>query len=277
MLWRGQTEVTVVSLPILGDREFQQLQQLMVEASGIHMTEHKRPLMAGRLLRRLRVLGLSSYSEYMALLNNKQHVEERRLVIDLLTTNETFFFREPQHFAFLLRWLATRQGQVRLWSAACSSGEEAYSLAMVMAEHARTKDWSILASDLSQRMLEKAREAIYPMDEAKTFTPGWLKRYCRRGVGDYEGQFRVEPELRNRVTTREVNLMRPLPADIGQYDVIFLRNVLIYFSPEDKRSIVARILEQLRPEGMLFIGHAESLHGLDLPIRTLAPSVYQTR
>ncbi len=269
--------MAINSLPSLGDREFSQLQRLMVEASGIHMSEHKRPLIAGRLLRRLRVLGVPSYSDYMALLDDAQHVDERRLVIDLLTTNETFFFREPQHFTFLASWLEQQQGSLRLWSAACSSGEEPYSLAMVMAEHAKTKDWSILASDLSQRMLEKARNAIYPLDEAKAFAPGWLKRHCRRGIGEYEGQFRIVSELRSRVLTREINLMRPLPTDLGRYDVIFLRNVLIYFSPEDKRAIVARLLQQLEPHGLLFVGHAESLHGLDLAIRTVAPSVYKHR
>ena len=269
--------MAVASLPSLGDREFSQLQRLMVDESGIHMTEHKRPLIAGRLLRRLRILGLHSYSEYMALLEDKQHADERRLVIDLLTTNETFFFREPQHFTFLANWLSTHSEPLRLWSAACSSGEEPYSLAMVMAEHATHKDWSILASDLSQRMLEKASAAIYPLDEAKSFAAGWLKRHCRRGIGEYEGQFRIEPDLRARVITREINLMRPLPADVGRYDIIFLRNVLIYFSPEDKRAIVARLLQQLEPNGLLFVGHAESLHGLDLPISTVAPSVYQAR
>lgn len=269
--------MTADNLPILGDREFLQLQRLMVEVSGIHLSEHKRPLMAGRLLRRLRDLGLPSYRDYLTLLDDRQHAKERRLVVDLLTTNETFFFREPQHFSFLSRWLETRPGPLRLWSAACSSGEEPYSLAMVMAEHARHKDWSILASDLSQRMLEKARDAIYPLEESKTFAAGWLQRHCRRGIGDFEGMFRIEPALRARVLTREINLMRPLPGDIGTYDVIFLRNVLIYFAPQDKRNIVARLLEQLHPDGLLFIGHAESLQGLDLPLRSVAPSVYQLR
>jgi chemotaxis protein methyltransferase CheR len=263
------------TLPVLGDREFKHLQALMAEVSGIRMSEHKRPLMAGRLMRRLRVLGLSSYSDYLALLSDSKQQEERRLVIDLLTTNETYFFREPQHFSFLTNWLGGQQGPLRLWSAACSSGEEPYSLAMVLAEHARHEDWSILASDLSLRMLERARAAVYEMQEAKEFPAGWLQRHCLRGIGEYEGKFRMAPALRARVTLREINLMRPLPEDADGFDLIFLRNVLIYFAPEDKRAIVERLLERLRPGGLLFIGHAESLHGLGLPLRTVAPSVYR--
>lgn len=265
------------SLPTLGEREFHKLQRLMADASGISLADNKRSLVAGRLLRRLRVLGLPGYGDYLSLLEDPAQLEERRLVIDLLTTNETYFFREPQHFDFLANWLPTRQGSLRLWSAACSSGEEAYSLAMVLAEHAGRRDWSILASDLSRLVLTKASNAIYPMNEAENLPAGWLQRHCRRGIGEYAGQFRICNELRSRVATREINLMRPLPEDIGQFDLIFLRNVLIYFAPEEKQAIVSRLLASLRSDGLLFIGHAESLHGLDLPLCVVAPSVYRLR
>jgi chemotaxis protein methyltransferase CheR len=262
-------------LPVLGERDFRTLQALMAEASGIRLAPAKRPLVAGRLLRRLRVHDLTEYADYLALIRRPEHDRERRLVIDLLTTNETCFFREPAHFRFLEQYLGRRDGPLRLWSAACSSGEEPYSLAMVLAEHSRHDDWRILASDLSQTMLSQARDAIYSLDETANFPPGWLQRYCLKGTGEHAGKLRIGQSLRQRLDFREINLMRPLPGTIGPQDIIFLRNVLIYFSREDKFTIVRRILERLRQGGLLVIGHAESLHGLELPLRVVAPSVYQ--
>lgn len=262
------------NLPVLGDQEFRQLQQLMARASGIHLGDSKRPMVAGRLMRRLRALNLSTYRDYLQVLKDPANKAEQRLVIDLLTTNETYFFREPQHFQFFARWLSGRREALRIWSAACSSGEEPYTLAMVLAEHAKA-GWSILGTDLSRIVLEKAQAGIYPLDQSGDFPPGWLKRHCLRGIGEHDGAFRLSPELRQHVSFRELNLMRQLPDDIGKFDVIFLRNVLIYFGVEDKRAIVARLLERLRLGGLLFIGHAESLHGFGLPLRSVAPSVFE--
>jgi chemotaxis protein methyltransferase CheR len=262
-------------LPVLGEREFRTLQSLMLEASGIHLAPAKRSLVAGRLLRRLRVHGVADYVNYLALIGRPEHERERRLVIDLLTTNETYFFREPAHFRLLEQHLRRLNGPLRLWSAACSSGEEPYSLAMVLAEHAQHDDWRILASDLSQTMLSRARDAIYSLDEAADFPPGWLQRHCLKGTGEHAGKLRIGQHLRQRVDLKELNLMRPLPGTIGSQDIVFLRNVLIYFSREDKFTIVRRVLERLRQGGLLFIGHAESLHGFELPLTVVAPSVYQ--
>ncbi|MET1080229.1 MAG: CheR family methyltransferase [Pseudomonas sp.] len=262
------------SAPAMADADFRRLQTLMAEVSGIRLSEQKRPLVAGRLMQRLRVHGLHSYGDYVRLLDAPDQLQERRLLIDLLTTNETYFFREPQHFEFLAEWFAQRRETTRLWSAACSSGEEPYSLAMVASEHARG-EWSVLASDLSQRMLEKAREGVYHLDQARRFPPGWLKRYCLRGIDEMEGRFAVHRQLRDRVKFQELNLTRPVPQGLGTFDLIFLRNVLIYFEPADKKSIIERLIERLTPQGLLFVGHAESLHGLNLPLRAIRPSVYQ--
>ncbi len=264
-----------MQMPPLGDREFQRLQHLMAEVSGIRMADHKRSLVAGRLMKRLRHFSLSSYGDYLDLLASDAYKSERRLVIDLLTTNETYFFREPKHFQFLGPWLASRRGPLRLWSAACSSGEEPYTLAMVAAENVAGNDWSILASDLSQRMLEKAAAGIYDLSQAQHFPPGWLHRHCLKGIGEQEGSFRVAAKLRERVTFRELNLTHPLPEQLGPFDAIFLRNVLIYFEAKEKCAIVGRLIQRLRDDGLLFIGHAESLHGLDLPVRSVQPSVYR--
>ncbi|WP_220814951.1 CheR family methyltransferase [Pseudomonas paralcaligenes] len=262
-------------LPKLSDGEFRYLQQMMAEVSGIHMADSKRMLVAGRLMSRLRALEQGDFRQYVDFLRQPANQDERRLVIDLLTTNETYFFREPRHFEFLGQWAATQRGPLHLWSAASSSGEEAYSIAMTLAEHARTPHWSVFASDLSLRVLERARQGIYPLEQAAQFPADWLQRHCLRGVNDHEGSFRIGQQLRHRVAFAELNLMRELPAEVGPFNVIFLRNVLIYFSNPDKRAIVERLVERLRPGGLLFIGHAESLHGFTLPLRTLRPSVFE--
>lgn len=264
-----------LKMPALGDAEFRHLQKLMTDASGIQMADNKRPLVAGRLMKRLRHYRLGSFNEYLRLIEQPLYRQERRLVVDLLTTNETYFFREHPHFDFLASWLTRQRGPLRLWSAACSSGEEPYSMAMVMSEHATTRDWSILASDLSLSMLHKAHEAIYDISQARYFPEGWLQRYCLSGVGDMSGRLRIQAVLRERVTLREVNLVQPLSEDLGLFDVIFLRNVLIYFDNEEKKRIVQRLVQQVRPGGLLFIGHAESIHGFELPVRLVQPSVYE--
>lgn len=262
-------------LPVLGEQNFRQLQQLMQDASGIHLSNNKRSLVAGRLLKRLRHLDLDSYDDYLNCLAYPQYARERRLVVDLLTTNETYFFREYAHFEFLGQWLSKRGGPLRLWSAACSSGEEPYSLAMTAAEHARGNEWSILASDLSQSMLEIAEQGIYDMAQARYFPEGWLHRHCLCGIDDMHGRLRVQGWLRNKVQLREINVIQPMPESLGQFDVIFLRNLLIYFDTQQKQRIVRNLVERLRPGGLLFIGHAESIHGFNLPLRPVRPSVFE--
>ncbi|NER60254.1 protein-glutamate O-methyltransferase CheR [Pseudomonas sp. MAFF212428] len=262
-------------LPVLGEPEFRRLQALMSRASGIHLADNKRSLVAGRLMKRLRHHRVDSYSDYLHLIELPNHSRERRLVIDLLTTNETYFFREFAHFEFLGQWLERRRGPLRLWSAACSSGEEPYSMAMTVAEHASAGDWSILASDLSQSMLALAEQGIYDIAQARYFPQDWMHRHCLCGVGDMHGRMRVQAHLRARITLREINLVQALPEGLGPFDVIFLRNILIYFDTQEKQRIVQRLVSQLRPGGLLFIGHAESIHGFDLPLRLVHPSVFE--
>lgn len=262
-------------LPLLADEDFRHLQRLMNEVSGIKLADHKRMLVAGRLMSRLRARAVAGYREYVQLIRQAGEERERRLVIDLLTTNETYFFREPQHFVFLGEWAKRQKRSLRLWSAASSSGEEAFSMAITLAEQAGHVDWSIHGSDLSQRILEKARRATYSLEQARQFPEGLLQRHCLRGVGESDGLFRVRDELRQRVYFEEVNLMQPLPSDLGVFDAIFLRNVLIYFSNTDKAAIVRQLMGCLRPGGLLFIGHAESLHGMNLPLRSIRPSVFE--
>jgi chemotaxis protein methyltransferase CheR len=259
----------------LDDSEFARFQQMIFSIAGISMTSAKKALVAGRLSKRLKHHGLASYGEYFQLLSRNR--EEVQVAVDLLTTNETYFFREPKHFDFLHeRILPTHPSgrPFRVWSAACSSGEEPYTLAMVLAEHLGEAPWEILGSDISTRVLDTARTGLYPMERVRGLAPARLRTHCLKGIGSQEGCFMIDPALRRRVRFAQVNLNEPLP-DVGEFDVIFLRNVMIYFQTETKRQVVTRLLTKLRPGGHFIVGHSESLNGLAQSLETVVPSIYR--
>ena len=182
-------------LPSLNEHDFNIISHLMADISGIQMAAHKRALVSGRLMKRLRILQLDSFSDYVALLKNPQQQEERRIAVDLLTTNETFFFREKPHFDLLLKLLKQHPRRpLRLWSAACSSGGEVYSLAMILNEGLeKGTHWEIMGSDLCRQALDKAKQAVYPLQRTENLPTEWLNRYCLKGVGDMDGLVRVGP------------------------------------------------------------------------------------
>ena len=182
-------------------------------------------------------------------------------MVDLLSTNETYFFREPGHFDFLRNNILPDHpvgGPMRVWSAASSSGEEAYSIAMLLGDVLGKSSWEIFGSDISTRVLEKARRALYPLARHEGIPEGYLKRFCLRGKGPHEGSFLINTELRDRVRFAQINLNKSLP-ELGEFNVIFLRNVLIYFDFETKQKIINRLGSVLSPGGYLFIGHTENL------------------
>lgn len=264
-----------MDLPGLEDQDFLVIRQLMSRISGINIAPHKRQLVEGRLMKRLRELSCDTFSEYVQLLQAPTQEEERRLAVDLLTTNETFFFREEGHFHYLRRWMEGHQGlPLRIWSAACSSGEEIFSLAMLLQEVRPAGGWELMGSDLCRHVLAKAQQGIYPLSRAKGIPEEWLKRYCLKGVGQHDGYLQVASSLRSRVQFRCINLNEPLPQEMGMFDVIFLRNILIYFDMPAKQAILTRIAHHLKPNGLLFIGHSESLQGLSLPFVACDTAVY---
>lgn len=260
----------------LSERAFAQLTRLFREESGIELSVDKRVLVQARLGGRLLELELDSFDAYCGYLQQPEASAERRTVVELLTTNETFFFREPLHFTPLRKHATTAAAgrRLRIWSAACSSGEEAYSVAMTLLDARPARDWELVASDLSERMLEVARCGVYPMQRLEAMPEGYLRRFCLRGTGPYEGSLRVSDELRGAVRYVRHNLLEPTTA-LGAFDVVFLRNVLIYFSNERRQEIVHRVLGSLREDGLLFVGHAESLHTMDVPLRRVQHSVYR--
>ena len=261
----------------LGDREFAQISELIFRIAGISMSASKKPLVCSRLAKRLRQHQLDGYGDYVRLVTSAAGKEELQTMVDLLTTNETHFFREPKHFDFLKQTIipARRLGQpFRVWSAACSSGEEPYSVAMELDQLLGSQPWEVYGSDISTRIVESARSGLFPMARLPEIPKPYLNRYCLKGVGDCEGQLLIDKALRDRVYFLLHNLMDE-PPKIGLFDVIFLRNVMIYFDMENKRKVVSRLLPLLRPGGYFLIGHSESLNGVTDALTVLAPAIYQ--
>ncbi len=261
----------------ISDHEFSQFQKLIYQLAGINLSPSKKALVSGRLAKRLAQYRLDSYGDYFRLLTASPNSDELQIAVDLLTTNETYFFREPKHFDFLRAQVLPQHkpgSSFRVWSAACSSGEEPYSIAMVLADHLGSSQWEVVASDISTRVLDKARTGHYPLDRTEGISRAHLTRYCLKGVGSQEHTLLVDKELRDRVNFLQVNLNQPLPS-LGAFDVIFLRNVMIYFDQETKRQIVQRMLPLLKPGGHFLIGHSESLNGLIDALHPLSPSIYR--
>lgn len=263
--------------PEITAEEFSWLARFLHSLTGIDLKPGKEAMVMGRLDRRLRHHGVGSYAEYFRLLTDGDPVETR-FVVDLLTTNETSFFREPAHFTFLDDWLRTLPTgrRIRIWSAASSSGEEVWTLAMTLAERlGTTGDWEIVGTDISSRVLDTARRALYPVEAAARIPQALLRKYCLRGRDEFEGYLAVSPDLTAHATFRHANLIN-LPADLGTFDAVFLRNVMIYFNAETKAALVARVEQMIRPGGYLFVSHSESVNGLGTSLRMVQPSVYRT-
>jgi chemotaxis protein methyltransferase CheR len=239
------------------------------------------------LRKRARALHLEGLSEYISFLRSPSGEEEVTGLMDAISTNVTDFFRERDHFDFLRQtvlpeWEKSEAGHEGRafagWSAACSSGEEPYTLAIELSEYfqlPRKAEWSITASDISTRMLDRAQEGIYPHERVKLPDAELLRRYFQRGTGKFEGYYRIKSEVRRRVAFQRQNLFEwPYPFR-QKFDVIFCRNVMIYFDRKTQEQLVPRLKEQLVPGGYLFVGHSESLIGIDHTLKCVRPSIYR--
>lgn len=265
------------------DEEFALFRDLVLRETGIFLSDTKKTLLAGRLMRRLRELELTSFRAYYQLVI-KDEAELVRM-LDSISTNETHFFREPRHFELLERTVAPQWARelaagarrtVRVWSAGCSSGEEPYSVAMtLLATLGEAAPFEIIATDLSTRMLARAREALYPRSKAAEIPAAHLSRYMLKGVRTREGLMRPAPEVRERVTFQRLNFNDDEYALEGRFDLILCRNVLIYFNAETKAKVVAKLLRHLADDGILLVGHSESLTGMIPALRPLQPTVYR--
>lgn len=265
------------------DSEFALLRDLIHVSAGIRLNDTKRPLLSARLSKRIRELELPSFGAYYRYV--KEHGEnELREMLDCITTHETHFFREPAQFAFLEReivpaWLRDGKRNIRVWSAGCSSGEEPYSIAMLLDELAPERGWNveIVATDLSRRVLSKASDAEWPIAKSGEIPERRLKAYMLRGVGAHAGKMTVSGKLRAMVHFMRLNLTDGVPPPGGPFDLIFCRNVLIYFSEDAKRRAVDTMLRVLDPAGCVFFGHAESLVGYRPDLENVGPTIYAHR
>ena len=259
------------------DREFSRYSRYLHDKVGICLNDSKKTLLIARLSKRLRHFQLDSFASYFDMVMEHLHPGEEQMMIDLLTTNETYFFREPHHFDYLKNEVLSKHGHgkpFRAWSAASSTGEEAYSIAMLLADHFGMHGWEIIGSDVSSRVLETAKRGKYLMDRIDGIPQHDLKKYCLKGYGSEEGSLLIDKSLRDKIRFIKVNLNMGLP-DLGVFDVIFLRNVLIYFDQETKRQIVKRVLSVLKPGGIFFIGHSETLKGVNESVHTVAATTYK--
>ena len=279
-----------VGLPIIpaalavSDRDFLRFQALIHREAGIWLAPVKKALLVGRLARRLRELGLVSYGDYFERVVEDE--AEKIRMLDAICTNETHFFREPRHFEFLAErifpaWRAEadagrRPRRIRVWSAACSTGEEPYTIAMMLLS-AFPAGWEleVLASDLSTKVLDRAAAGVWPLEKSKEIPEEHLKAFMLRGYGAQEGLMKAGPEIRGIVRFARVNLVGDDWPAGPPFDLVFCRNVLIYFERQAKITVVERLVDRLAPQGYLFLGHAESLGGFTTKARPVLPTVYQ--
>jgi chemotaxis protein methyltransferase CheR len=262
---------------MLSDATFKRYSVWMEQNTGVSLPPSKKTLVQQRLHKRLVARNVDSLEVYYRLLTAPEEEAERRIAIDLLTTHETYFFREPKHFdwlqALLRRWPPKQP--LRVWCAASSTGEETWSLAMMLADALGIDgDWQLLGSDISDIAIDKARRAHYSMQRIEGIPAPYLRRFCLKGTGPHQGTMLIQRELRLRAEFALINLDKPLPA-IGPFDVVFLRNVMIYFKNETKVAVVERVLSRMNKDGWLVVSHSESLHGMQLPIKLEAPGVYR--
>lgn len=264
------------------DRHFQFLRRLVGEHAGINLSEAKRELVYGRITRRIRALNLDGFDEYCALLEESPDGEIGNF-INAITTNLTSFFREEHHFEFLRdtlvpTWLKTSsRPRVRLWSAGCSTGEEPYSLAMTLRESMPATalgDVALLATDIDTNVLAHAEAGIYDASRVESLPKARLQQWFRRGRGPNADRVRVVPELQSMIRFRQLNLMQDWPVR-GPFDVIFCRNVVIYFDKPTQRRLFARFAEKLAPRGYLIIGHSETLYNVSEAFELVGRTVYR--
>jgi chemotaxis protein methyltransferase CheR len=274
----------MIETTTIATKTFRLYQALVYREAGINLSDQKRALLVGRIGPRLRTLSLSSFEAYFDLVTKDG--DELVRMLDAVCTNETHFFREPKQFAFLENELipswrtaaeaGQRRREVRVWSAGCSSGEEPYSIGMSLL--AQLPDWKleIVATDLSTKVLDRAKGGIFPMDRIAQIPARYRKPFLLRGVGMKEGYFAARDELHALIRFGRVNLHHDSYPVAGKFDAIFCRNVLIYFDAETKRRIIHRLLDRLEPNGLLFLGHSESLNTFER-VRAVGPTVYALR
>jgi chemotaxis protein methyltransferase CheR len=261
--------------------EFERFRSLIYAESGISLSDQKKSLLASRLSKRLRDLGLGTFTDYYDHVMADGTREEFTRMLDLISTNKTDFFREPKHFDFLRERILPELDDVkkiRVWSSACSTGEEPYTIAITLIESVQYPaqwDFKILASDLSTRVLAKAAAGTYDDERLRDMPPAVVQRHFLRGRGDSAGMVKVKPHLAEMIKFRRLNLMDDQFPIKSPLDLIFCRNVMIYFDRPTQEKLVNKFHRYLKPGGYLFIGHSESLQWVEHPFKSIAPTIYR--
>jgi chemotaxis protein methyltransferase CheR len=270
----------------ISDELFAKYRDLIYNEAGIALNDSKKQLLISRVAGRLRELNLTSFEEYFRRVEHRSAMDERARLLDRICTNETHFFRDPRQFLYLDEHIfprleaeaaSTGRKRVRAWSAACSTGEEPYSLAMsILHRFPPSMGWQVevVATDLSNKVLTAARAALWPIEKAEDIPLHLRKEFMLRGTGSQSGKMKAGPEIRNVVSFTRMNLNDPLYTVTGVFDFIFCRNVLIYFDKESKAKVVDRLLTHLAPEGCLFLGYAETTTTITDRLISVGPNVY---
>ncbi|EMC4168727.1 protein-glutamate O-methyltransferase CheR [Cronobacter sakazakii] len=274
----GQTSLLVQMTQrlALSDTHFRRICQLIYQRAGIVLAEHKRDMVYNRLVRRLRTLGLDDFGRYLSMLEANANSAEWQAFINSLTTNLTAFFREAHHFPVLAEHARKRSGEYRVWSAAASTGEEPYSIAITLADTLGTAPgrWKVYGTDIDTEVLQKAQSGIYRQEELKTLSPQQMQRYFMRGTGPHQGLVRVRNELANQIEFASLNLLDKQYNVPGPFDAIFCRNVMIYFDKETQQEILKRFVPLLKLGGLLFAGHSENFSNLSREFSLRGQTVY---
>jgi len=263
---------------VLGEREFNRIRDIVYNVCRINLGDSKKSLVHARLSKRVRMLGLKSYREYLNLVESDPSGRELGTMIDMLTTNLTFFFREADHFRYLMQEFLpkVKAYRFRAWSAGCSSGEEAYTLAMVLREawpDLDERDVVILATDISMRVIEIARSGIYPESRFKDTPKAWIAKYFEKVATDSGYAYKTRRQIRDLVRFRILNLVDSWPMK-GHFDLVMCRNVMIYFDRPTQEEIVERFFNIIRPGGIFIVGHSEGLTGMKHQFKMVRPSIY---
>lgn len=260
----------------LTDADFIRIRDLIYKRAGIVLAEHKREMVYSRLAKRLRRYGLTRFGDYVARLERQPEAKEWEAFTNALTTNLTAFFREAHHFPLLAEHVRNRPEPIRVWSAAASTGEEPYSIAMTLLESlgSRAGEAHVLGTDIDTEALAKARAGIYPLEQVHKLDDARTKRFFQRGTGRQAGLARVRPELRAMVEFEPLNLLSPGWTTKGPYDVIFCRNIMIYFDKATQARILERFAPLLKPDGLLFAGHSENFSYISKAFRLRGQTVY---
>lgn len=271
----------------LSRADFSYLSELVHDITGIKLPEQKRTMMEARLQKRLRQLGMETFTDYCDHVASEDRGSAELIeLVNIMTTNKTDFFREPDHFEVLFTQVLPVAAQrakaerrpVRIWSAGCSTGEEPYTIAMVLSEFAAANDgmeWEVIATDISTRVLGLARQAVYRGEQVEPIPYDLLRRHFLRHKDSATGLYRIAPELRSRVRFEQLNLIHDKYSTIGRVDAVFCRNTVMYFEVPVSNDVIARLSRQLPHGGCLFLGHAEMRADAALPVKMVAPAVYQ--